>query len=191
LRPYLHPLSIARECSGVRLKPRFDALGGNANRFHLLRGGVEGDGEDAVRSGITLKDIPLLESALNETGARLIVIDPIQSYLGADVDAQRSNETRPVMDGLASLAEKCRASALVIRHLSKASGGRAIHRGLGSIDLTGAVRMEMVAGSAAGDPANSALVQIKNNVAPFAASLGTRLLARKWKQNSNGGVSPI
>ncbi len=115
------------------IRPRFDALRGCADRFHLLRGSVEGEGEAAVRTGVTLKDLPLLESALEKTGARFIVIDPIQSYLGADVDAHRSNETRPVMDGLIDLAEKHKACVLVVRHLSKASGGRAIHRGLGSI----------------------------------------------------------
>jgi DNA repair protein RadA/Sms len=158
------------------IRPRFDALGGNAKRFHLLKGGVQGAGDAAIRSGITLKDIALLGDALEQTRAKLIVIDPIQSYLGAEVDAHRSNETRPVMDGLIGLAEKHNACVLVVRHLSKASGGRAIHRGLGSIDLTGAVRMEMIAGNAAGDPNSRALVQIKNNVAPRADSLGYQIL---------------
>jgi hypothetical protein len=158
------------------IRPRFDALGGNAKRFHLLRGSVLVDGEAAIRSGITLKDVALLEDALKKTGARLIVIDPIQSYLGAEVDAHRSNETRPVMDGLIDLAEKHNACVLVVRHLSKASGGRAIHRGLGSIDLSGAVRMEMIAGNAAGDPNSRALVPIKNNVGPRADSLRYEIL---------------
>jgi hypothetical protein len=172
------------------IKPRFDALGGNANRFHLLRGSVAGEGESAVRGGITLKDVAVLESAIEQTHAKLIVIDPIQSYLGADVDSHKSNETRPVMDGLIGLAEKHNACVLVVRHLSKASGGRAIHRGLGSIDLTGAVRMEMIAGNAAGDPNSRALVQIKNNVGPRADSLdyaivGDEMNARlEWRGRS-------
>lgn len=163
------------------IKPRFNALGGNAKRFHLLKGSVQGAGDTAIRSGITLKDIALLESALERTSAKLIVIDPIQSYLGADVDAHRSNETRPVMDGLIGLAERHHACVMVVRHLSKASGGRAIHRGLGSIDLTGAVRMEMIAGNAAGDPNSRALVQIKNNVGPRADSLGYEILGEEME----------
>jgi hypothetical protein len=158
------------------IRPRFDALGGNAKRFHLLKGSVEGAGDSTIRSGITLKDVALLEAALEQTGAKLIVIDPLQSYLGAEIDAHHSNETRPVMDGLIGLAESHGACVLVVRHLSKASSGRAIHRGLGSIDLTGAVRMEMIAGSAAGDPNSRALVQIKNNVGQRAESLGYEIL---------------
>jgi hypothetical protein len=158
------------------LRPRFDAQGGDPTRFHLLRGSIEGNEEEAKKGGITLEDIPLLEAALRETGAKLVVIDPIQSYLGADVDAHRSNETRPLMDGLISLAERNGACVLIVRHLSKASGGRAIHRGLGSIDLTGAVRMEMIAGCAADDQKNRALIQIKNNVGKPAASIGYEIV---------------
>lgn len=161
------------------IKPRFDALGGNANHFHLLRGSVQGNGNNTTHGGITLKDVALLDDAIAQTKAQLIVIDPIQSYLGADVDSHKSNETRPIMDGLITLAEKRNVCGLIIRHLSKASGGRAIHRGLGSIDLTGAVRMEMIAGNAAGDPNNRALVQIKNNVGPRAESLGYEIVGEE------------
>ena len=128
-----------------------------------------------------MKDVTLLENAIEQTQARLIAIDPIQSYLGAEVDAHRSNETRPVMDGLIDLAERHKACVLLIRHLSKASGGRAIHRGLGSIDLTGAVRMEMIAGNAAGDPTKRALVPIKNNVGPRADSLGYEIVGEEMQ----------
>ena len=166
-------LYLSRENAAEHvIRPRYDALGGDARCFHLLKGSIFQDGEGSTKSGVTLKEIDVIEAAIQQTGAKLVVIDPIQSYLGAEVDAHRSNETRPVMDGLIALAEKHHACVLVVRHLSKASGGRAIHRGLGSIDLTGAVRMEMLAGNAAGDHSSRALVQIKNNVGPRGDSLG-------------------
>ena len=55
----------------------------------------------------------------------------------------RSNETRPILDGLAKLAEKHHVAVLILRHASKNGSGRAIYRGLGSIDFTGAVRCEL------------------------------------------------
>lgn len=149
-------------------RPRFDAQGGDAKRFHLL-----------TRPGITLKDVGALEEALQKTRAGLIVIDPIQSYLGADVDAWRSNETRPIMDGLIGLAEKYNASVLLIRHLTKAAGSRAIYRGQGSIDLTGAVRMEMIAGNEADNPHSRALVPVKSNLGPRADSLGYEIVGEE------------
>jgi putative DNA primase/helicase len=79
-------------------------------------------------------------------------------------------KTRPVLDGLSKLATQHNAAVLLIRHLSKAGTGRAIHRGLGSIDLTGAVRTEMLAGTTP-DGAR-VFCQIKNNVGEFGKSLG-------------------
>ena len=106
------------------LRPRFDALGGDASRFHVLRGSVTGNGEKAERGVVRLSDVQLRRDALKQTKARLVVVDPIQSYLGAEVDAHRSNETRPVMDGLSRLAEEFGCCILLVRHLSKAPTGK-------------------------------------------------------------------
>jgi hypothetical protein len=119
--------------------------------------------------------VSVLGDALERTHARLVVVDPIQSFLGAGVDAHRANETRPVLDGLARLAEKYRCCVLLLRHLSKAQTGRAIHRGLGSIDLTGAVRCEMLAGCSADDPEQRAMVQIKSNIGAYGPALGYKI----------------
>ena len=154
------------------LRPRFDSLGGDSSRFHILRGSVTGNGEKAERGGVRLSDIRLLRDALQRTKARLVIVDPIQSYLGAEVDAHRSNETRPVMDGLSRLAEEFGCCILLVRHLSKAPTGKAIHRGLGSIDLTGAVRTELLAGCSPDDALQRALVQVKSNLGQFGPSLG-------------------
>ena len=56
--------------------------------------------------------------------------------------------------------------------LGKAPTGKAIHRGLGSIDLTGAVRTELLAGSSPDDPSQRALVQVKSNLGQLGPSLG-------------------
>jgi len=146
------------------IRPRFDLLGGDANRFFVLKGTFSAEDGEEQRGAVTLSDIPTLDAAIAETGARLVIVDPVQSYLGANVDLHRSNETRPVLDGLSKLAESHGCAVLLLRHLSKQSGGKAIHRGLGSIDLSGAVRSEMLAGSLPDDPESRALVHIKTNV---------------------------
>jgi hypothetical protein len=154
------------------VRPRFDSLGGDPSRCHLLRGSIIGDGERVDRGSIRLSDVQLLGDALGKTGARFVIVDPIQSYLGAEVDAHRANETRPVLDGLSRLAEEHGCCILLVRHLSKAPTGRAIHRGLGSIDLTGAVRTEVMAGAAADGSERRAMVQVKNNLGKFGKSIG-------------------
>lgn len=76
------------------------------------------------------------------------------------------------MDGLAKLAEKHGCAILLVRHLSKQSGGKAIFRGLGSVDLTGAVRSEILAGALPDDPDARAMVHIKSNVGRMGRALG-------------------
>jgi len=154
------------------VRPRFDSLRGDPAHLFLLAGTVSTKNGDAQHGAISLADVPLLDRALQETGAKLVIVDPIQSFLGANIDLHRSNETRPVLDGLGKLAEKHGCAVLLLRHLSKAVGGKAIHRGLGSIDLTGAVRSEMLAGSLPDDPEARALVHIKSNIGAFGSSRG-------------------
>jgi hypothetical protein len=176
------------------VRPRFDSLGGNAGRFHILRGSVVGNGRKAERGSVRLSDVQLLRLALQQTKARLVIVDPIQSYLGADVDAHRSNETRPVMDGLSRLAEEFGCCILLVRHLTKAPTGKAIHRGLGSIDLTGAVRTELLAGCSPEDAAQRALVQLKSNLGQFGPSLGYVIEADgtfRWTGESQMTASTI
>jgi AAA domain len=140
--------------------------------LHLVRGWLLDVDGTAEHGAVWLTDISVLRHALTQTNARLMVVDPIQSYLGAEVDAHRSNETRPVLDGLAGLAEEYGCCVLLLRHLGKAQTGRAIHRGLGSIDMTGAVRCEMLAGCSPDDPQQRAMVQIKNNLGGYGRALG-------------------
>src|SRR5262249_55489981 len=102
------------------LRPRFDSLGGNPHSFHVLRASSSQSAEGTVRGSVTLSDISLLSEALERTKARLVIVDPIQSYLGATVDSHRSNETRPILDGLATLAEKYGCCILLLRHFCKA-----------------------------------------------------------------------
>lgn len=157
------------------MRPRFDSLGGDPKRLHLISGTV------------SLADVDVLEAAIIEIHARLVVVDPLQSYLGANVDLHRSNETRPVLDGLARLAEKYDLAILLLRHLSKQGGGKAISRGLGSIDLTGAARSEMLAGVLPDDPETRAFVHIKSNVARIGHSLGYSISSAgfRWTGESN------
>jgi len=154
------------------MRPRFDLLGGDPSKFYLLKGTSVTVEEEQTKGSVTLADVHILGMAIKETGARLVVIDPLQSFLGSGIDLHRSNETRPVLDGLGKLAEEHGCSILILRHLAKTGGGKAIHRGLGSIDLTGAVRSEMLAGGLPDDPESRALIHIKSNVGPMGRALG-------------------
>lgn len=146
------------------VRPRFDALGGDPSRMILIKGLETPEG----RRNIALQDLVALASVIQKHNVKLIVIDPIQSYLGAHVDQYRSNETRPVLDGLMDLAEVNEVAILILRHVVKAGGNRAIHKGLGSIDFTGAVRSELFAGETLDK--QKAMCHIKSNLGPLGKS---------------------
>jgi hypothetical protein len=178
-------LSIENDPQYV-VKPRFDSLEGDANRFHVLQGALTGEGPRARREGVRLSDIPLLESAVKQTRARFLVVDPIQSYLGDKVDMHRSNETRPVMDGLVALARKYGTCLLILRHFAKSTAGSAINRGLGSIDLTGAARTELHAGERDGQ---SVMAHAKSNIGEFGKSIGFEIRAGVFRWTGETSIS--
>jgi hypothetical protein len=146
--------------------PRFAKLDGDATRLLLLRGVVSDPSEQPA--SLSLHDIPVLEDALQRTHARLLIVDPLHSYLGANVRPGRRNE---VLDGLALLAHRHRCCILFVRHLSKRGGSRTTR----SIELSGAVRTEFLAGSSSDAPSCSALLQVKSNLGPLAPALGYRI----------------
>lgn len=84
---------------------------------------------------------PLLEQVLQEYAPTLVIIDPLQAFLGK-MDMHRANETRPFMRGLQHLAETYQVSLVCVRHPAKPGQqlGKALHRGLGSVDFIGAAR---------------------------------------------------
>jgi hypothetical protein len=154
------------------IRPRFDALGGDASRFFVLEGAVASEGDEKGIRAITLADVPTIEKALIETKAKLVIIDPVQSFLGADTDMHRANEVRPLLVNLARLAERYECAVLMLRHLSKGAGGKGIYRGLGSIDFVAAARSELLAGQLPDDPQVRAICHQKNSVGRQGRSIG-------------------
>ena len=61
-----------------------------------------------------------LESAIKQTGARVLILDPIQAYLGGTMDMNRANEARDMTKRLSLLAEKYKCAILLIGHMNKA-----------------------------------------------------------------------
>lgn len=102
----------------------------------------------------------------------IVIIDPLVAYLGESVDLHRSNETRPVMAELAAMAEEFKCVILMLRHLTKGGASKAIYRGLGSIDLTGACRSVLLVGADANDSKVRAVIHIKSNLAEHGPSQG-------------------
>lgn len=116
-----------------------------------------------------------IEEALIKTGARVLILDPIQAYLGFGTDMNRANEVRNMTKRLAALAEKYKCAIILIGHMNKAAGNKAAYRGMGSIDFYAVARSVLLVGRVEGEPNIRAMVQIKNNLAEFGHAKAFRL----------------
>ncbi len=110
---------------------------------------------------------PRLEKAVTRTKAKLLILDPIQAYLGGDMDMNRANEARDMTKKLTALAEKYQCAIVLVGHMNKAAGNKAVYRGMGSIDFFAVARSVLLVGRVEGEANIRAVVQIKNNLAAF------------------------
>jgi len=115
---------------------------------------------------------PQFEALLKESNPRLVIVDPIQAFLGTTVDGHRANEIRPVMSHLRSLAEKYNCAVVLIEHMNKNMGGKGLYRGLGSIDITAAARSVIMLGSNPNDEKDKGICHIKSNCGAMGKVVG-------------------
>ena len=161
----LEPLDViyqtAEDGLADTIKPRLDAAGADCSRVLVI---------DENQQELTLCD-ERLEQAVQQTEAQLIVLDPIQAYLGDGVDMHRANEVRPVLKRVAAMAECTGCAVILIGHMNKAQGLKSGYRGLGSIDFRAAARSVLVVGLLKEDPTVRVVTQDKNSLAPEGKSI--------------------
>jgi putative DNA primase/helicase len=123
------------------IRPRLDAHNADVSKVHLLSG-VEWVHEDGERREVmfTLANLEVLETAIKRIRPKLLVIDPIGSFLGGDADAHRDNDVRAVLAPVARLAEKYGVAVLIVAHRRKSGGTNADETALGSRAFTGIAR---------------------------------------------------
>ena len=139
------------------VKPRLELAGADCEKIMVI---------DESEKSLSMID-ERLEEAIVKTGARLLILDPIQAYLGGGMDMNRANEARDMTKKLGALAEKTKCAIILIGHMNKAAGNKAAYRGIGSIDFFAVARSVLLVGRIEGEANTRAVVQIKNNLAAF------------------------
>ena len=165
MEPFNVIYQTAEDGLGDTVKPRLIEAGADLDRVLVI------DDSDVQ---LTLSD-ERIEKAIIENNARLVIIDPIQAYLGADVDMNRANEVRPIFMRVGQVAQRTGCAILLIGHLNKAAGMQSLQRGLGSIDIAAAVRSVMFIGKLKHDPTMRILTHEKSSLAPPGVSLAFSL----------------
>lgn len=163
--PFHMIFQTAEDGLGDTVKPRLLSSGADLQRVLVI---------DDTENPLTLAD-DRIEKAIRENNARLMVIDPLQAFLGANVDMNRANEVRPVFRKLADIAQSTGCAIVMIGHLNKASGTQSTYRGLGSIDIAAVVRSILFVGKVKDDPTTRVIVHEKSSLAPLGQALAFSL----------------
>jgi putative DNA primase/helicase len=169
----------AEDTAEDTIVPRLKAVGADLDRINIIsmvretRGGVS-----AQRSFDLQLDLPALEKAIIEfSDVKLIIIDPIASYMGKRVDSHKNAEVRAVLEPVATFAAKHKITVLGITHFSKGAGPTAINKFIGSIAFIAAARSAYVVtmDPDSEDEDRRLFLPVKNNLAKLGQGLAFRV----------------
>ena len=144
--------------------PNLRAAGANMDRIRLFDRGLFVD-----QPLLLPADLPLIEAATREIGARLVVIDPLTASLGGNANSDTS--MRKVFGPVAAFAERRDVAVLIVRHLRKSGARNPLYGGAGSIGIIAAARAGLFVGPDPGsdDKYRHVLAQSKGNLSDAAS----------------------
>lgn len=183
-------LRLAAACSTGRPMPGMESL----SPFNVIYQSAEDGLEDTIKPRLTeagadqerviniredKKSLHLLDSriekAILQCDAKLLILDPLQGYLGERIDMNRANEIREVMKAIGQVAQRTGCAIVLVGHLNKATGMSSAYRGLGSIDFRAAARSVLVVGRLRKNKNIRVIVHDKSSLAPEGKSLAFNL----------------
>ena len=162
MEPFNVIYQTAEDGLGDTIKPRLKAAGADLEKVLVI--------DDSEDDPLTLAD-ERIERAIRQNDARLLIIDPIQAFLGEKVDMNRANEVRPILRKIGDVAQRTGCAIVLVGHLNKAAGQQSGYRGLGSVDFTATARSVLVIGKSKDDPNVRVMVHDKSSLAPPGPSI--------------------
>ena len=147
------------------VKPRLEKAQADCNNIFVI---------DETDVSLSMLD-ERIEQAILKEKAKLMILDPIQAYLGAKMDMNRANEARDMTKHLGQVAERTGCAIVLIGHMNKNSNGKSSYRGLGSIDFQAAARSVLIVGRVKDEPEVRVVCHTKSSLAPEGTSIAFRL----------------
>ena len=155
-RSYVTIYQCSEDGMADTIKPRLEQAGADCDKVAYI---IDND------VALTLED-GRIESAIEATGAKVFIIDPIQAFIPSGADMQSATKMRTVLRNLASTAEKHNCAVILIGHMNKGSGAKALYRGLGSIDIAAIARSVLMISRDETRPDIRYMYPIKSSLAP-------------------------
>jgi hypothetical protein len=135
------------------MRPRVDAMGGDPSKIVVPKRGF-------IPSTMSIER---LERWVKRIGPALVIFDPIISFTGK-ADTTKASEVRAFLSPLMVLAETYSFACIIIIHLNKQAGSKAIYRGNGSIDFAAACRSAFLVAEDPEQPERRVLAHVKNSL---------------------------
>jgi hypothetical protein len=156
------------------IRPRLQAAGADLGRVFIVSAVRHGTGEGGTTFNLEA-DLDLLEKEIARIGnVRLVIIDPISSYLGT-IDAHKNSEVRSVLEPLGEMAARLGLAVVAVTHLAKNNGIKAINRVIGSIGFVAAARAVHLVAKDPHDGDRRLFVILKNNLSADRGGLAFRV----------------
>ncbi|MHC4611087.1 MAG: AAA family ATPase, partial [Planctomycetota bacterium] len=160
---------------GDTVRPRLDKAKADVHRVHAVQGVQEVD-HSGQRSFDLQRDLLLLSQLVEELGdVRLVVLDPLNAYMGKNVKPKDETDVRRVLHPLADFAEQYNVTVIGVSHLNKAPNTEAIFRVKDSVAYTATARAVWLVGRDKEDPELRLLLSMKMNLAKPADGLAYRI----------------
>lgn len=150
-------INVIYQCSedGLEdtIKPRMVNAGADCNKVAIIN-------EDVCKLKL---DDEMIRRAILEVGAKMLVIDPVQAYLG-DSDLSNATGMRRVMRNLGIWASAFNCAVVLVGHLNKKSSQNDLYRGLGSVDIMAQARSVLQVERSEDDSRIRFFKQVKNSL---------------------------
>ena len=143
--------------------PRFNSAGGNGDNLIFIK-------EDM--KSLSFGDNRIRE-AIEKYNAKLLILDPMSSYIGESCSMNNANETRAEFNHLIAVAKETGCAIVIIAHMNKMKDSNPLYRTNGSIDIAGAARsiLAIIRTANKEAPAERYLVQVKSNLATTGSAI--------------------
>ena len=143
--------------------PRFISAEGERSRLVFIR-------ED--EKNLTFGD-NRIRAAIEQSGAKLLILDPLSAYIGDDCSLNAANETRAAFNHLITVAKETGCAIVIVSHMNKSRDTSPLYRTSGTIDIAGAARSILAVARTPNkaNPNERVMVQVKSNLAPTGSAI--------------------